>query len=294
MHAEPHLSTRAQMSPTVATGAGGHAAGGIRGASWLTAKPKSFASHILFQPPAPAAHMFPYRAHRHRRYAPPTSRPPYLDTVTPLSVAATFAAIAPAGGEAHLHPATLAALLEGGSAAVAAGGPAACAVERLQQQVAMTPPLASFAPPKPVPRAFRNAAAAQPRPRSQSPPPPRLPWGSSVPDGAMPQAARAPDAVLLPAARDAGIADALPRRQRCRQRARQSACDTARAAGDSRVSEPGGDCSGREPRAHVATWAPHLQSQVEAASPAGWAISNRVTVANPQKGFRNRCESDWC
>eukprot|EP00892_Ulva_mutabilis_P009953 jgi/Ulvmu1/732/UM010_0104.1 len=258
---------------------GDHAAAGLRGASWLAPQPKSAAAHILFQPPSPPAHAFPVRTTRHRRCAPPAGGPPYLDTVTPLSVAATFAAIAPTGSEAHIHPSTLWSLLEGGAAANAglAGGADRGAGAR-HQPAAMTPPLAAFAPPKPVAKAYWGATAQRPGLRSQSPP-----RSCSPDDGPVRRFRRSEGgAAAVAHAGWSGDTDAVLRPQRGSDEAVGRHMHAAAAA-----AVAGGGVGGVGEH-RPATWAPHLQPQVDATVPACWALSNRVTVANPQKGFRNR------
>lgn len=185
--------------------------------------------------------------------------------------------MAPAGGDAHMPPATLWSLLDGGAAeAGGAGGPAA-------PLATLTPPLASFAPPKPVQRAFWNLAVQRPRLRSQSPPRTRSPPGGGAPAGA-PHAERTP-----PHTPAAGM-HAAPRR------ARSGTGEQPDARSEVRGAVPRGavEACGGGGEARLSTWEPRLQPQVGGASPAGWAMSNRVTVANPQKGFRNRCAGCSC
>lgn len=189
-----------------------------------------------------------------------------------------------------MHPSTLWSLLDGQNDT--AQVPAASAPPAQSAHATLTPTLAAFALPKPVQRVFWHASAQRPRLRSQSPPlshsPPaaRAVKGQVRPHTAHP-AARAH--AVQPRARSgpgeqlrgqSGVADAA--HGPC---PRPGPCSHAEARG-------GGGGGGGEAR--LPTWEPHLQLQAASSSASAWSMSNRVTVANPQKGFRNRCASSCC
>lgn len=189
-----------------------------------------------------------------------------------------------------MHPSTLWSLLDGqnGTAQV----PAASAASARPTHATLTPTLAAFAMPRPVQRAFWHASAQRLRLRSQSPP------LSHSPPAARAATERVRPHTAHPAA---GVRGAQPRSRSGPGEQvsahRGGAADAVRSPGPrpgacSRAEAPGRGASGGG-EARLPTWEPHRHLQLQAArtSASAWSMSNRVTVANPQKGFRNRCAS---